>query len=83
METAGRVDFGGKWRGPFTAHPKVDLQTGEMMFFSYQVHARPFLRYGVISKEGTLINDVPFNVVKNPIMAHDFAITENYSILLV
>ena len=35
LETRGYVDLGGAASGPFTAHPKLDPVTGEMVFFGY------------------------------------------------
>ena len=33
LRTLGEWDFGGRLDGPFTAHPKVDPVSGEMIFF--------------------------------------------------
>lgn len=81
LETLGTVSYGGKWKYPFTAHPKVDPVTKEMIFFGYNVNSKPYCRYGVVSKEGELIRNIPVPL-DNPIMMHDFAITENYSIIM-
>jgi carotenoid cleavage dioxygenase len=35
LDTLRQVDFGGALQGAFTAHPKVDPRTGELLFFSY------------------------------------------------
>ena len=35
LETAGSWTFNGDYRGPMTAHPKIDAETGEMFFFGY------------------------------------------------
>ena len=35
LEPEGYETYGGKVKGPFTAHPKVDPETGEMIFFGY------------------------------------------------
>ncbi|MFM0174214.1 carotenoid oxygenase family protein [Paraburkholderia sediminicola] len=35
LDTLGQVDFGGELQGAFTAHPKVDPDTGELLFFGY------------------------------------------------
>ncbi|HZI44100.1 MAG TPA: carotenoid oxygenase family protein, partial [Ilumatobacter sp.] len=37
LSTAGGVDFGGRLSTPFTAHPKVDPVTGEMLFIGYDI----------------------------------------------
>ncbi len=78
LETRGREDFGGKLRGPFTAHPKVDPATGEMFAFSYSV-IPPYLRYFVFAPDGTLEQEEAIHL-EQPVMMHDFAITENFVI---
>ncbi len=35
LQTLGQVDFDGALQRAFTAHPKVDPRTGELLFFSY------------------------------------------------
>ena len=35
LATRGTYDYGKRIAGPFTAHPKVDPVTGEMVFFGY------------------------------------------------
>ena len=33
LASVGSHDYAGKLQGPMTAHPKVDHETGEMLFF--------------------------------------------------
>ncbi|MBD2663708.1 retinal pigment epithelial membrane protein [Richelia sinica FACHB-800] len=80
LDTIGEYNFDGKLISPFTAHPKVDPVTGEMMFFGYSF-APPFLNYGVVSAQGELLRTVPIELPM-AVMMHDCAITENYTILL-
>lgn len=80
LETAGPYDFGGKLRHNFTAHPKVDPATGEMMFFGYSPFP-PFLRYSVADANGVISRTIPVPL-RHPVMMHDFAVTERYSIFL-
>ena len=35
LDTIGVYDFNGKLQGAMTAHPKVDPETGELLFFGY------------------------------------------------
>lgn len=56
------------------------LFTGEMFTFGYS-HMPPYLIYRVISKDGFMHDPVPITI-SEPIMMHDFAITENYSIFM-
>lgn len=56
------------------------LGPGEMFTFGYS-HMPPYLIYRVISKDGIMHDPVPITI-SEPIMMHDFAITENYSIFM-
>lgn len=80
LETKGRYSFGDKLKGAFTAHPKVDPETGEMFFFGYSPMP-PFLRYYVVSADGELEQAETIKV-NLPVMMHDFAITENYAVFM-
>lgn len=80
LETEGVVDFNGKLKHPFTAHPKVDQSTGEMMTFGYAFQA-PFVSYSVINKDGELVHSTPITIEK-PVFMHDFAVSEKYSLFL-
>eukprot|EP01091_Cochliopodium_minus_P008360 TRINITY_DN1879_c0_g1_i1.p1 TRINITY_DN1879_c0_g1~~TRINITY_DN1879_c0_g1_i1.p1 ORF type:complete len:385 (-),score=89.34 TRINITY_DN1879_c0_g1_i1:54-1208(-) len=82
LETIGKYNFDGKLEHPFTAHPKVDPVTGEMIFFGYRMEQKPYLFHSVASKEGKIIKTVPIDT-DYPAMIHDFAICETHSIFLV
>lgn len=59
------------------AHPKIDPVTGELIFYSY---FGPDFRYFITDKNGKIIYQ---NKLTLPFlcMMHDFAITENFTIL--
>lgn len=80
LETLGVEDFQGKFRARISAHAKVDLRTGEMMFFDYAPRP-PFMWYGVSGADGLLKHFVPIEL-PGARMPHDMAITEHYSILM-
>ena len=80
LEEIGRT-YDKKLKHPVTAHPKVDPETQEMMFFGYQLQSKPCVAYSVVSKEGELLRTVDIGI-KRPIMMHDFAITSNYSVFM-
>ena len=80
LDTEGATDFNGKLTHPFTAHPKVDQKSGEMMTFGYAFQA-PYVAYSVINAEGELIHTTPVSIEK-PVFMHDFAATEKYSLFL-
>ncbi|MBZ0239003.1 MAG: carotenoid oxygenase family protein [Deltaproteobacteria bacterium] len=62
-----------------SAHAKVDERTGELLFMSYAKEA-PYLRYGVVGKDGALAHlvDVP---LPGPRLPHDLAFTERFTVL--
>jgi carotenoid cleavage dioxygenase-like enzyme len=80
LETIGPYRFNDQLTTPFTAHPKVDPVTGEMMFFGYSP-VPPYLHYGVVSPQGALQRTLPIELPIG-VMMHDFAITEHYSLFL-
>ncbi|KAL0425621.1 UNVERIFIED_CONTAM: Carotenoid 9,10(9',10')-cleavage dioxygenase 1 [Sesamum radiatum] len=80
LQTIGMLDYDKRLAHSFTAHPKVDPLTGEMFTFGYS-HTPPYITYRVISKEGVMQDPVPITVA-DPIMMHDFAITENYAVFM-
>ncbi|XP_056844738.1 carotenoid 9,10(9',10')-cleavage dioxygenase 1-like isoform X2 [Raphanus sativus] len=80
LQTLGMIDYDKRLTHSFSAHPKVDPVTGEMFTYGYS-HMPPYLIYRVISKDGFMHDPVPITIPE-PIMMHDFAITENYSIFM-
>ncbi|KAK9808682.1 hypothetical protein WJX72_001857 [[Myrmecia] bisecta] len=81
VETLGRVRYGGAVKHPFTAHPKVDPVTGELFWFGYRMDAKPHCIYHFCDAKGGLQSTVPIDLPQ-PIMMHDFAITQDYAIFL-
>jgi carotenoid cleavage dioxygenase len=83
METDGYTRFGGKMTGQtFTAHPKIDPATGNMVAIGYAASGlcTDDVTYYEISPEGELIREKWFKVPYYCMM-HDFGITEDYLIL--
>src|SRR3984957_9129165 len=79
LATRGYCDYKGGIAGPFTAHPKIDPVTGEMMFFGYNA-AGPFtsaLSFGSVNPSGVVTR---FDRFEAPYasMVHDFIVTENH-----
>jgi carotenoid cleavage dioxygenase len=81
LATVGLYDFGGKLGTAMTAHPKMDPETGEMLFFGYAPFP-PFLTYHVADKHGVLTRSEVIDVAW-PSMMHDFAITKDYVIFML
>ncbi len=80
LDTVGLHDFGGGLDGAFSAHPKIDPRTGQMLGFAYQPF-EPYLRYHEIAADGTLTRSVDIDLPEPSVM-HDFAITEHHAIFL-
>jgi carotenoid cleavage dioxygenase-like enzyme len=76
----GYEDFAGALKTPrFTAHPKLDPETGEMVFFAYSAGGffTKTMLYGTVNKAGKITRldqfEAPFCS-----MVHDFLVTRNY-----
>ncbi|KAJ8492688.1 hypothetical protein OPV22_014409 [Ensete ventricosum] len=80
LQTLGMLDYDKRLAHSFTAHPKVDPVTDEMFTFGYS-HVPPYVTYRVITKDGVMLDPVPITI-PDPVMMHDFAITENYAIFM-
>jgi carotenoid cleavage dioxygenase len=79
LATRGYCDYDGGIAGPFTAHPKIDPVTGEMVFFGYNATG-PFtaaLSFGSVNASGVVTR---FDHLTTPYasMVHDFIVTENH-----
>ena len=62
-----------------SAHSKLDLATGELLFFDYGDEA-PYLSYGVADSSGKLLHEVGIEL-PGPRLPHDLGFTTNYTIL--
>lgn len=66
--------------GKFTAHPKIDAVTGEMVWFGYFAGPQRFsnlIDYGVTDKTGKIIRRDRFAAPYASVI-HDFIVTRNY-----
>ncbi len=80
----GYVEYAGRAKR-FTAHPKIDPDTGELVFFGYMAGDMPFNRsiaFGIVDKSGKVTRldsfEAPFAA-----MIHDFFVTKNYAMIPV
>lgn len=73
LSTVGQYDFDGKLGSNMTAHPKIDLDTGEMHFFGYDFFDVK-LRYHVADATGALVHSVDIDK-PTATMMHDFGVT--------
>lgn len=82
METIGLWDFEGQLTSAtFTAHPKIDPRTGDMLCFGYEAKgdATPDIAYYEIGANGRVKRETWIQA-PYAAMIHDFAVTENYVI---
>ena len=79
LNRLGYCDYKGGIAGPFTAHPKIDPVTGEMVFFGYNAAGplTPALSFGSVNASGVVTR---FDRFEAPYasMVHDFIVTENH-----
>ena len=81
LDTIGEWDFGGRLGTAMTAHPKMDPETGEMLFFGYSPFP-PYLTYHVADRSGVLVRSEPIDIAW-PSMIHDFAVTRDHVIFIL
>jgi len=81
LESRGAWNFDGRLSGPMTAHPKIDPESGEMLFFGYMVDG-PFgagMTYNVVDRTGRLTRSERFQAPYAS-MVHDFITTRDHVI---
>jgi carotenoid cleavage dioxygenase-like enzyme len=85
LATVGPHDFGGKWKSQtFTAHPKTDPITGDLIAYGYEATgmATDDLWLYVIDKKGVVKREVRLKVPYVS-MIHDIALTPKHIIIPV
>ena len=81
LNTVGPLDFGGRLSTPFTAHPRVCPETGELFAFGYSPMQAPYLNYYRLDANGDLADIQPIELPK-PVMMHDWNVTRNHVIFM-
>jgi carotenoid cleavage dioxygenase len=74
-------DFDGQLASPMTAHPKLDPDRGELVFFGCDVFGPPFLRYHVVDATGSLVHSEEVDIPRATLM-HDFGVTATRVVFL-
>ncbi|HVJ19810.1 MAG TPA: carotenoid oxygenase family protein [Polyangiaceae bacterium] len=80
LNSVARSDFGGTLEGGYTAHPKGDPATGELVAVTYEP-GRPSLRYVRIDATGKAETRADIPAPHMP-MVHDVGITQNFIVVL-
>jgi carotenoid cleavage dioxygenase len=77
LETRGHVE---SYRGRVTAHPKIDPETGEMVWFGYSAGETPLnatVSYGITGATGEVLRRDDFEAPYSS-MVHDFLVTRRH-----
>ena len=85
LETIGEWTFGDRMTSQtFTAHPKIDPDTGEMLAFGYAAKGlcTKDMAYYAISPQGEVTREIWFELPYYCMM-HDFGFTPNYALFHV
>jgi carotenoid cleavage dioxygenase-like enzyme len=80
LESVARSDFGGSLQGGFTAHPKRDPLSGDVVAMTYEP-GRPTLRYVVVDAAGRAETRADIPAPHKP-MVHDVGFTRNFIVVL-
>ncbi len=80
LSTKGTFNYEGKLPGNMTAHPRIDPDTGELLFFGYNV-IEPYVTYMRADAQGKMLQVEPIQM-SGPSMVHDFAVTKNYVVFM-
>ncbi|KAI5074323.1 hypothetical protein GOP47_0010284 [Adiantum capillus-veneris] len=81
LESIGPWDVGKQWGRPFTSHPKIVQETGEMVIFGFSA-MKPYYTTGVISADGKALIHTCDAELDIPMFSHELAITQNYDIIM-
>ena len=79
LSSRGYLDYAGTAKR-FTAHPKIDPETGELIFFGYMTGDTLFsngMAYGVVNRQGVVTRLDRFEAPYSS-MVHDFLVTQNH-----
>ena len=79
LKSKGHQSFGNKINARFTAHPRVDSQTGEMHFFAYSPDGPGTcgMLYGVLDRNCNVTRLLSFEAPYAS-MVHDFLMTKSH-----
>ena len=85
LQTLGERDFDGRLTGrTFTAHPKLDPETGECIAFAYNTagQASPDIDVHTFNPQGEMVRSETFTAPYCS-MVHDFAVSRNYVVFVI
>jgi len=80
--TLAPLGYADQYLNRVTAHPKLDPETGEMVWFGYSIGEMPFTRtmsYGVTDADGKVTRRDDFEAPFSS-MVHDFLVTQRHAL---
>jgi carotenoid cleavage dioxygenase len=80
LESIAYSDFAGGLKGPFTAHPHQDPETGEVHAITYDAMTPNTVWHVVIDATGSVMRELPIPVKNGPSI-HDCTITGRYALV--
>ncbi|MEQ1510338.1 MAG: carotenoid oxygenase family protein [Sphingopyxis sp.] len=81
LGTIAHDPFGGTLKGPFSAHPHLDQQTGELHAICYDAMDQHTIHHVIVDARGKVRREEPIAVQDGPSI-HDCMITKNFVIIL-
>lgn len=81
LETIAHDPFDGTLQHAFSAHPHIDVDTGEMHAICYKAVDANVVYHTVLDTNGKIRREEPIRVQDGP-MIHDCMVTKNYIIIL-
>lgn len=79
LETYGTASWAHLVPDGVSSHQKIDVETGDMIFFNYP-EKPPYFNYGVVNREDNLVHYVPIELPGSR-WIHDIGMTKNHSVL--
>lgn len=80
LSTRARHDFDGTLPAGFSAHPRRDPVTGELVAVTYS-HEAPHVQLVVVGVDGRVSRVTPVDGVSGAPMMHAFSLTEHFAVL--
>jgi len=81
LETIGRINFDNKLKHNINAHPKIDIENGDLIVLGYNFIKNPYCKISFINNIGNLYKTVNINL-DEPTMIHEIGITKDYVVIL-
>lgn len=81
LDTIASWSIGGDWILPFTAHPKVVPESGELVISGINI-MKPYLTIGLVSEDGMKLEQMVDLKLDRCTFCHEIGITKMYNIIM-